>query len=66
MITILGSTGTIGKNTLSVLQSSDKKREVFVLDVQPKRAIGRNGQAIQNRGLDEEKRQTCVQHFGNH
>ncbi len=31
MITILGSTGTIGKNTLSVLQSSDKKREVFAL-----------------------------------
>ena len=31
MITILGSTGTIGKNTLSVLESLGRKGEVFAL-----------------------------------
>ena len=31
MITILGSTGTIGKNTLSVLKNTDKKNKVFAL-----------------------------------
>ena len=31
MITILGSTGTIGKNTLSVLKSVGKQNKVFAL-----------------------------------
>lgn len=31
MITILGSTGTIGKNTLSVLKNSEKKGQIFAL-----------------------------------
>ena len=31
MITILGSTGTIGKNTLSVLKNTDKQNKVFAL-----------------------------------
>ena len=31
MITILGSTGTIGKNTLSVLKNTDKKNKIFAL-----------------------------------
>ena len=31
MITILGSTGTIGKNTLSVLKNTGKENKVFAL-----------------------------------
>ena len=36
MITILGSTGTIGKNTLSVLKNTDKQNKVFALSANKK------------------------------